>query len=186
MSAVIQQERNYLTADAFALHEVNTELAHARAKFATGPHTWAALMEELGELSQALIDFDFGKQGRLEVRREAIQTACMAVRVCTEGDPDFALVRGPGAEPLGRSTDRVLAHAAVRLECLRAEYPVPKHALLSCSASAVHLGFLLKRLSGTKASVEALEGAGIHCAAWAVRIAIEGDAAFGYLAETRG
>lgn len=44
----------------------------------------AALMEEVGELAQALLEGDADN-----FRTEALQVACVAIRLITEGDADF-------------------------------------------------------------------------------------------------
>lgn len=70
--------------------EIAAELNRARAKFPTNEHKFAALVEEVGELSQALLQ---GKPDA-DIRAEAIQVACMAIRVADEGCSTF-----PDAKP---------------------------------------------------------------------------------------
>lgn len=62
------------------------ELCRARAKFPGNRHMLAALTEEVGELAQALLQ---GKP-RAEIVKEALQVACVAVRLIEEGDASFA------------------------------------------------------------------------------------------------
>ena len=64
---------------------LNAELIRARSKFPGNAKLLAALMEEVGELAQSML------QGKplAEIRREAIQVACVAVRIAEEGDSDF-------------------------------------------------------------------------------------------------
>ena len=84
---------------------IRDELVAARRAFPENTHKLAALVEEVGELAQAMIQHD-RKLGTsaTEVLREAIQVACMAIRVAVEGDDNFlyefpivetALPRGP-------------------------------------------------------------------------------------------
>jgi ABC-type hemin transport system ATPase subunit len=67
---------------------VTSELVRARGKFPSSIHSFAALVEEVGELGKALIS-----EGSDEVHAEAMQTAVMAVRVAVEGDASFAVYR---------------------------------------------------------------------------------------------
>lgn len=73
--------------DLFA--DVQVELSSARSKFPGNEHMLAALTEEVGELAQALIDQSRGKKTQEQVYKEAIQVACMALRVASEGDQSF-------------------------------------------------------------------------------------------------
>lgn len=77
-----------------ALMEANTEMAfralreelyNARNKFPTNAHLLAALAEEVGELAKALLE----NHRPDRIREEAIQVACVAIRIATEGDADF-------------------------------------------------------------------------------------------------
>lgn len=67
--------------------EVFEELERALAKFPTWPtdplHALAVLGEEFGELTKAMLQFTYEphKTTRLEIRKEAIQTAAMALRL---------------------------------------------------------------------------------------------------------
>ena len=67
------------------LAAVRAEVTRARKKFPANRHMLAALVEEVGELSQALLE----EQGADRVRAEAIQVACVAVRIIEEGDADY-------------------------------------------------------------------------------------------------
>ena len=62
------------------------EISRARAKFPGNRHMLAALTEEVGELAQALLQ---GK-ARGEICKEALQVACVALRLYEEGDASFA------------------------------------------------------------------------------------------------
>lgn len=65
---------------------VQAELAAAKAKFPTWPvdpfHALAILGEEFGELTKAVVEttYEPGKSDLADVRKEAIQTAAMALR----------------------------------------------------------------------------------------------------------
>lgn len=73
------------------INEILTELNRARAKFPTWPddpiHAAGVILEESGELMRATLQACYEKRGHdpsftqiAEVRREAIQTAAMAIR----------------------------------------------------------------------------------------------------------
>jgi len=64
------------------------EVARARAKFPNNRYLLAALVEEVGELGEAMISGT-----RDEIENEAIQCACVAIRIAEEGD---ATVYVPG------------------------------------------------------------------------------------------
>lgn len=67
------------------LAAVTMEVDRARKKFPTNKHLLAALMEEVGELAKELQEY-----GPLERRNaEALQVACVALRIYEEGDSDF-------------------------------------------------------------------------------------------------
>lgn len=73
--------------------EINDELQRARAKFPMPNPTFVALVEEVGELAQALLKCNPTKDDYparcKHVYQEAIQVACMAIRVLEEGDRDY-------------------------------------------------------------------------------------------------
>jgi len=68
------------------IFEIEAELAHARAKFPI-QNVWmtlAALTEEVGELNQAILQFNhepYKGKTEADIRNEAIQVAVMALRV---------------------------------------------------------------------------------------------------------
>lgn len=69
---------------------IRGELAAARGKFPGSTHMLAALMEEVGELAQAMMEHDLNQgTSTQEVLREAVQVASMAVRLAAEGDENF-------------------------------------------------------------------------------------------------
>ncbi len=67
---------------------ISEELGRARRKFPSSYACMCALTEEVGELAKALMDepWEF-------VVREAVQVACMAIRVATERDPSLQPIR---------------------------------------------------------------------------------------------
>jgi hypothetical protein len=69
---------------------ISAELNYARAKFPGNKHKLAALMEEVGELAQALMHHDRGKASAAEVYAEAIQVAVMAIRIAEEGTEEHS------------------------------------------------------------------------------------------------
>jgi hypothetical protein len=67
-----------------SLEAVKNEVARAREKHPSNEHLLAALAEEVGELNKAFIEKDFE-----HAKLEAIQTACVALRILEEGDKDY-------------------------------------------------------------------------------------------------
>ncbi len=67
------------------LHAVWCELDKAKSKFPWPNPNLAALMEEVGELANALLE----KKDIREIYKEAVQVATMAARCAIEGDPQF-------------------------------------------------------------------------------------------------
>lgn len=65
--------------------DVAEEVMRARDKFPGNKFLLAALVEEVGELAQAMLQ----KKSPEEIRREATQVACVAVRIIEEGDASF-------------------------------------------------------------------------------------------------
>lgn len=61
------------------------EICEARGKFPDNEKLLAALMEEVGELAQSMLQ----RRGRGQVKIEALQVACVALRIYEEGDSDF-------------------------------------------------------------------------------------------------
>ncbi len=66
------------------LNELAVEVGRARSKFSNNRLMLAALMEEVGELANAIIE---GK----DWETEALQVACVAMRIYTEGDSTHGL-----------------------------------------------------------------------------------------------
>lgn len=67
------------------LDALDEEVGRARAKFPANVHLLPALMEEVGELSSALLECE----GVARVRAEALQVACVALRIAEEGCAEF-------------------------------------------------------------------------------------------------
>lgn len=65
---------------------ISAEVLKARTKFPDNKHLLAALVEEVGELAQAMLQ----DKPRDQIDREAIQVAWVAVRIIEEGDSAFA------------------------------------------------------------------------------------------------
>lgn len=68
------------------LDELSKEISFARNKFPGNTFLLPALMEEVGELAQAYLQ----KQSLNKIRREALQVACVALRIYEEGDNAFS------------------------------------------------------------------------------------------------
>lgn len=85
-----QAQERWTSPDGLVMNMVREELISAREAFPENTHKLAALVEEVGELAQAMIQHD-RKLGTSvhEVLREAVQVACMAIRVAVEGDDNF-------------------------------------------------------------------------------------------------
>lgn len=62
-----------------------TELQNARRKFPSSELSAIALMEEVGEVSRALL-----QEPSSHVRAECVQVAVMAIRLALEGDPSIS------------------------------------------------------------------------------------------------
>lgn len=72
-----------------ALRDVSCEITRARNKFPTNELLMVALAEEVGELAKALMD-----ESPDSIYAEAIQVACVAIRIATEGDSTIEEWRG--------------------------------------------------------------------------------------------
>ena len=77
------------------LAKLAAEIGRAREKFPRNRFLLAALAEEMGELAQAMLQ----KQPRDEIVREAIQVACVAIRIAEEGDASFNDITDDEAKP---------------------------------------------------------------------------------------
>ncbi len=67
-----------------SLKFLKEELIHARTKFPGNEDLTVALMEEVGELAQATLKCDTDN-----LKKEALQVACVAMRIYEEGDATF-------------------------------------------------------------------------------------------------
>ena len=84
------------------LEEIEAELERARAKFPGDNVTFAALVEEVGELATATFE-----ESRANVRKEAIQVAVMAMRMVLDGDHTYEPWRASnGLDPLIKGPDQ--------------------------------------------------------------------------------
>lgn len=70
--------------DFLLLLDIQKELKRAREKFPGKNVTFAAMVEEVGELATALFE-----ENKDRVRQEAVQVAVMAMRVVLDGDHTF-------------------------------------------------------------------------------------------------
>jgi len=68
--------------------DIEAEVRYAREKFPGDEVTFAALVEEVGELATALIE-----ESSDRIRKEAIQVAAMAIRIVLDGDCSFDSIR---------------------------------------------------------------------------------------------
>lgn len=91
-----EQELHLATDEEILAAQILAELTRARAKFSGKNMTFAALVEEVGELATATFE---GAAG--EVRLEAVQVAVMAMRMVLDGDHCFEPWRAEkGLDPL--------------------------------------------------------------------------------------
>lgn len=77
------------------LAAIDAEVMRARSKFPGNRFLLAALTEEVGELAQAMLQ----DKSRDEIRKEAVQVACVAIRIIEEGDASFADLKPHEAKP---------------------------------------------------------------------------------------
>jgi hypothetical protein len=78
--------------DPKSAEDLAEEMVRARKKFPSNELLLTACMEELGELAEAFM----GREGL--IKKEALQTACVAMRIYEEGDASF--VPGRTDEPV--------------------------------------------------------------------------------------
>lgn len=71
------------------------EVVRARTKFPGNRFLFTALGEEFGELAQAILQ----KEGPERVREEALQVACVAMRIYEEGDSAYDSLTDEEAKP---------------------------------------------------------------------------------------
>lgn len=81
------QEARYLAPLFNTKMLIDDEVVAARIKFPENTHKLAALVEEVGELAQAMLKGESIDR----IIDEAKQVAAMAIRIIEEGDSDFPL-----------------------------------------------------------------------------------------------
>jgi len=86
-------------ADDLFLGEVSSEVDRARRKFPSSNLVLAALVEEVGELAQAMLKAAAGQWPSYRVYSEAVQVAATALRCAVEGDPSFRDYTEPNTVP---------------------------------------------------------------------------------------
>jgi len=79
------QDPQNLVADETSLAAIDAELVRARLKHPGRKHLLAALVEEVGELAQAILQ----QKPKSAIDKEAAQVAAVAVRIMEEGDAAF-------------------------------------------------------------------------------------------------
>jgi hypothetical protein len=97
-------------ADYCFLTRVIDEARRARRKFPAPNTTFAATVEEMGEVGTALMDLQKGRDTREHFVEECVQLAAMALRMAVEGDPTFPASLPRENEPL----DDFLAECTLR------------------------------------------------------------------------
>jgi hypothetical protein len=71
------------------LADVERETQRAREKFPSNQHKLAALTEEVGEVANAFLENQYGNKPAIDVWKECVQAAAMALRCAVEGDHSF-------------------------------------------------------------------------------------------------
>lgn len=85
-----QAQKRWTSPDGLVIKMITDELKSGRRASPGKTHMLAALLEEVGELAQAMIQHDRGQGTSVhEVLREAVQVASMAIRLAVEGDDNF-------------------------------------------------------------------------------------------------
>ena len=83
------KEFNRYNQDLDFLYDMKSETINARSKF-SNVDLALALTEEFGEIIKALLDQKQKKRGTSsDIYNECVQAAAMAMRLATEGDPNF-------------------------------------------------------------------------------------------------
>ncbi len=75
--------------DGKMIRAIRGELGQHRDAFPNTHYLMAGLVESVGDLMKALIQQQVGNRQPSEVFHEAVKVAAIAVRMGTEGDPDF-------------------------------------------------------------------------------------------------
>lgn len=79
-----------------SLRDLVDEMARARDRFPNASKNFLALIEEVGELGTALLEIE----GRGRIKAEALQVACVAMRIYEEGDPTIEGANFSEMQPL--------------------------------------------------------------------------------------
>jgi hypothetical protein len=123
--------------------DIGAEVIRARQKFPGNRHLLAALVEEVGELSQAYLQ----RQGSQRIREEAMQVACVAIRIMEEGDSAFAVLD----DAIRRKDKQIVAAEAALAEA--------KEAVAALSdLHRKHAAFAWTNQTDLRARVAELEG----------------------------
>lgn len=72
------------------IRDVREELELIQKWYPSNEHNLAALMEEVGELSNALLEQHRGNKNHADVYKEAIQVAAVAITIAMRGDSAFS------------------------------------------------------------------------------------------------
>lgn len=100
------------------IDQILAELERARAKFPGANATFAALVEEVGELGKALME-----EPRANVRNEAVQVAVMAMRVILDGDQTFDAWRAAkNLDPLSFGAPKSPLELAIEMRAAQEKY----------------------------------------------------------------
>jgi len=97
--------------ETITIQALNAEAIRARLKFPTNEVLLAALMEEVGELANALLELRYAtlhnmagnenlSDRRDQVQKEAIQVATVALRILEEGCSEFPEYWTPAPIPV--------------------------------------------------------------------------------------
>lgn len=91
----MSKQHNVCGAEDETIEDLDDELIKARTKFPGNRFLLAALMEEVGELAKALLQ----NKDPDEWMTEALQVACVAIRIFEEGDSSFADITPDESKP---------------------------------------------------------------------------------------
>lgn len=78
-----------------AAKALDEEMARAREKFPGNRFLYTALGEEFGELGRAFLQ----RESEARIKKEALQVACVAMRIFLEGDPTYDDLTEEEAKP---------------------------------------------------------------------------------------
>jgi len=88
---MLEEDKIFTTPNSIGLfmRNMNKEIAFAQDKFPKNKNLLGALMEEVGELAQALLKITESGESSENVYKEAIQVATVAYRIASEGCPEY-------------------------------------------------------------------------------------------------